>query len=145
MTNPNALPAASALEAARATVAKMTPGKWEANSADILGPSPYGLLLDYNRAVAAGVRDKAQGQANAAGIVLAVQLLRTLTDEAAVEALARIIDPSSWRVFDGYLADVKRKYKGQNAAYDPEAFKDKKSMALARSIITHILTAGRGA
>lgn len=58
------------------------------------------------------------------------------TAELVAEAIARIIDPSSWRVFDGYLADVKRKYKGQNAAYDPEAFKDKVSMAKAREILS---------
>ena len=54
-------------------------------------------------------------------------------DDGMVERAARVIAPSSWAVFDGYLADVKRKYKGQDAAYDPDAFKDRKSMALARA------------
>lgn len=52
------------------------------------------------------------------------------------ERIARIIDPSSWRVLDSYLADVRRKYMGQDAAYDPEAFKDKASLALVREILT---------
>ena len=52
-----------------------------------------------------------------------------------VEAVARIIDPARWRVLDGYLADTLRKYKGQNAGYDPEVFKDQASMALAQQII----------
>ena len=50
------------------------------------------------------------------------------------ERIARIIDPSSWAVLDGYLAEVKRKYRGQNAEYDPSAFKDKGSLAKAREI-----------
>lgn len=51
------------------------------------------------------------------------------------EAVARIIDPSKWRVLDSYLADVKRKYRGKDAAYDPEAFKDKESLAKADAIL----------
>jgi hypothetical protein len=51
------------------------------------------------------------------------------------EVLARMIDPSSWAVFDGYLAEMLRKYKGQDAGYDPEAFKDKRSLKLADAII----------
>jgi len=55
--------------------------------------------------------------------------------EGLVEAVARMIDPSKWRVLDGYLADVKRKYKGENAGYDPEAFRDKASLKLAADIL----------
>lgn len=51
------------------------------------------------------------------------------------EAIARLIDPSSWRVMDGYLENMKRKYAGQDAAYDPDAFKDKKSLAQADQIV----------
>jgi len=58
------------------------------------------------------------------------------------EEIARIIDPSSWAVFDGYLAEVKRKYAGQNTAYDPDAFKDSRSLALADKILSR-LTAGQ--
>ncbi len=54
------------------------------------------------------------------------------------EALARIIDPSSWRVMDGYLADTKRKYRGKDAGYDPEAFKDKASIAKADAILAYL-------
>lgn len=61
-----------------------------------------------------------------------------IVPDETIEAVARIIDPSSWRVFDTYLADVKRKYAGQDAAYDPEAFKDKASIAKARAIVTLI-------
>src|SRR6185437_4945094 len=57
----------------------------------------------------------------------------TQLDEMA-EAVARLIDPSTWRVLDSYLGDVKRKYKGKDAGYDPAAFKDKKSIALAYRI-----------
>lgn len=52
--------------------------------------------------------------------------------EELVERVARIIDPSSWRVMDSYLADVKRK---PNVGYDPDNFKDKQSMADARAIL----------
>lgn len=62
--------------------------------------------------------------------------------EETVEAMARLIDPSSWRVFDGYLAEVKRKYKGKNAGYDPAAFKDKKSIALAERLLALLATRG---
>lgn len=58
-----------------------------------------------------------------------------IVPDETIEAMARIIDPSSWRVFDTYLAEVKRKYAGQDAAYDPEAFKDKASIAKARAIV----------
>jgi len=59
-----------------------------------------------------------------------------MTDEAKlVEELARIIDPSSWAVMDGYLKDMLRKYKGENAAYDPDAFKHKASMKTARAVL----------
>jgi hypothetical protein len=60
--------------------------------------------------------------------------------EKAEEGVARIIDPSSWRVFDGYLADMKRKYGHLNAAYDPESFRDKRSLAKAREIIAFLAT-----
>lgn len=52
-----------------------------------------------------------------------------------IEAMARIIDPSSWRVMDGYLAQMLRKYKGEHIGYDPDAFKHKESMAIARALI----------
>ncbi len=52
-----------------------------------------------------------------------------------IEAMARIIDPSSWRVMDGYLAQMLRKYKGEHIGYDPESFKHKESMAIARALI----------
>lgn len=77
-------------------------------------------------------------EADASLIVSSDAIARALVAEATVEEVARMIDPSSWRVFDGYLADMKRKYKGENAGYDPEAFKDKKSMALALSILNLI-------
>ena len=46
----------------------------------------------------------------------------------ALEKMARAIAPRTWEVFDGYLKDTLRI---KNAAYDPDAFKDKASMALA--------------
>jgi hypothetical protein len=51
------------------------------------------------------------------------------------ERYARIIDPSSWRVMDGYLADMLRKYKGQDVGYDPEQFKHKESLAIVDALI----------
>jgi len=55
--------------------------------------------------------------------------------QADREAVARMIDPSRWAVLDGYLADTLRKYKGQHFGYDPEAFKDKASLAKADRIL----------
>ena len=52
------------------------------------------------------------------------------------EQIARLIAPSRWRVMDSYLAEVKRKYAGQNAAYDPDAFKDAASLKIADDIMT---------
>lgn len=57
-----------------------------------------------------------------------------MSDEL-IEAMARIIDPSSWRVMDGYLAQMLRKYKGEHIGYDPDAFKHKGSMAIARALL----------
>lgn len=57
-----------------------------------------------------------------------------MSDEL-IEAMARIIDPSSWRVMDGYLAQMLRKYKGEHIGYDPDAFKHKESMAIARALL----------
>ena len=51
------------------------------------------------------------------------------------EQIARLIDPSSWRVLDSYLEQAKRKYAGQDAGYDPEAFKDRASLAIAAQIM----------
>jgi hypothetical protein len=60
-----------------------------------------------------------------------------------VEAVARAIAPSRWEVMDHYLAQTKRKYAGENAAYDPDNFKDKESMATALAAIA-ALDAARG-
>jgi hypothetical protein len=57
-------------------------------------------------------------------------------DEREVEAVARIIDPSSWRVMDGYLEQTKRKYRGQNVGWPADQYQDKASMAKAREILT---------
>lgn len=56
-------------------------------------------------------------------------------EEGLVEELARIIYPSSWAVMDSYLAQMLRKYKGENVAYDPEQYKHKESMTKARAIL----------
>ena len=61
--------------------------------------------------------------------------IATARREGLVERIARVIDPSTWQVLDGYLADVKRKHKGENVGYDPEAFRDKKSLAKADVIL----------
>jgi len=51
------------------------------------------------------------------------------------EDIARMIDPSSWRVFDAELRQVKRI---PNAGYDPDNFKDRKSLALADQILRRV-------
>ncbi len=61
---------------------------------------------------------------------------------AVVEAVARAIAPSRWRVMDGYLADTKRKLKGENASYDVTAFKDGTSMAMAQAALSAALATG---
>ena len=60
-----------------------------------------------------------------------------------VEAVARAIAPSRWEVMDHYLAQTKKKYAGENAAYDPDNFKDRESMAKALAAIA-ALDAARG-
>ena len=60
-----------------------------------------------------------------------------------VEAVARAIAPSRWEVMDHYLAQTKRKYAGENVAYDPDNFKDRESMATAQAAIA-ALDAARG-
>jgi hypothetical protein len=51
------------------------------------------------------------------------------------EDIARMIDPSSWRVFDAELRQVKRI---PNAGYDPDNFKDRQSLALADQILRRV-------
>ena len=63
-----------------------------------------------------------------------------ITDKM-VEAGARAIDPRSWEVMDGYLAQMKRKYAGVNASYDPDEFKHKESMNLVRAVLVAVLNA----
>jgi len=50
-----------------------------------------------------------------------------------MEAIARIIDPSPWRVFDAELERVKRHHP--NGGYDPDNFKDRSSLAKAAQIV----------
>lgn len=57
-------------------------------------------------------------------------------DEGVREKVARLINPSSWRTMDYYLADFKRQYKGANAGYDPEQFQHKPSLAVADQILS---------
>jgi hypothetical protein len=122
-----------ALARLRELAAKMTPGEAEFEA----------WLLDSK--TGRSVKDAEQwlardaylaGRQSAPGIVAAVRLLRLLADQGTVEVVARMIDPSSWRVFDSYLADAKRKYAKENAGYDPAAFKDKRSMVAATAILT---------
>lgn len=77
-------------------------------------------------------------------IVTALNITAFLASEGAEEALARMISPSSWRVMDSYLTEVKRKYKGEDAGYDPDAFKDHQSMELARALIELLAEKGCG-
>ena len=65
---------------------------------------------------------------------------RAEATEAQVEAAARVIAPGSWRVMDGYLVDMLRKHNRGDAGYDPAAFKDKESMAIARRVLNEAFT-----
>lgn len=56
------------------------------------------------------------------------------------EQIARLIDPSSWRVFDHELERVKRHHP--NGGYDPDNFTDRASLALADKILA-LIQAGR--
>lgn len=58
--------------------------------------------------------------------------------EGVAEQIARIIDPSSWRVMDGYLAETKRKYRGENVGWPSDQFHHKESMAKAQAILNLI-------
>ena len=51
------------------------------------------------------------------------------------EEMARIIDPTTWQVMDDYLDATKRKWVRLHAGYDPEAFKDRRSLAKADAIL----------
>jgi len=64
----------------------------------------------------------------------------TQADAVSVERVARIIAPTRWAVLDSYLEQTKRKYRGQNCAYDPEEFKDSTSIVTAREILTTMNT-----
>ena len=64
----------------------------------------------------------------------------TTPPDEMVENVARIIDPDAWAVMDRYLGEVLRL---KNSGYDPDNFKDKKSMIKARAAIAAI-TEGRG-
>lgn len=77
-------------------------------------------------------------------IVIALNITAFLASDGAEEAMARVISPSSWRVMDSYLAEVKRKYKGEDAGYDPAAFKDRQSMELAGALIELLAEKGCG-
>ena len=57
-----------------------------------------------------------------------------------VESVARIIDPGSWIVMDGYLEDMKRKYRDQNFGWPADQFQHEKSMAKARTILAALST-----
>ena len=64
----------------------------------------------------------------------------TTPPDEMVEKVARIINPDYWAVLDHYLGEVMRL---KNSGYDPDNFKDKKSMIQARAAIAAI-TEGRG-
>lgn len=79
-----------------------------------------------------------KARADAQLLAVSVNIIRLMLSDEGVERMARAIDPSIWSVFDGHLREVQRKYKGENAGYDPDAFKDKKSMALVRAALNAI-------
>lgn len=61
--------------------------------------------------------------------------LAALAGDGLVEAIARIIAPSRWRVMDSCLEQAKRKYAGQNVGWPADQFQDKESMVKARAIL----------
>jgi hypothetical protein len=132
----------TALLTLRSMVELATPGEWEAvreleNFEN--GESAMTLTGDFHSVgFPEGWTVDLTAEANAALIVTAVRALRVLTEEGVVEAIARLIDPGSWVVLDSYLAEMLRKYKGENAGYNPEAFKDRLSMAKAREILNYL-------
>lgn len=73
-----------------------------------------------------------------AGFEAARRELTTPPSGDVVERVARIIDPGSWAVMDSYLEQTKRKYAGQNCAYNPDNFKHKESMAIAQAAIAAV-------
>lgn len=90
---------------------------------------------------------KAQVMSVAVGLLRSIQATEArmaAAVEADVEKVARIIDPSSWAVMDGYLSDMLRKYKGQNIGYDPDAFKHKPSMKIAEKVLAAIRSQSNG-
>lgn len=52
------------------------------------------------------------------------------------EAVARIIDPVSWRVMDYELEQMKRKYRGKQIGWPADQFKDKASLKKADAILS---------
>ena len=60
-----------------------------------------------------------------------------MTDELT-EAVARIIDPSSWAVMDRYLEQTKRKYAGEHVGWPADQFQHRESMALATAAIAAV-------
>ena len=65
-----------------------------------------------------------------------------MTDEQAIELMARKINPSAWAVLDGYLSDMLKKYKGENIGYDSAQFKHEPSLKIAREQFTALKSAG---
>jgi hypothetical protein len=55
--------------------------------------------------------------------------------EDVVEKIARLIDPSSWAVFDAEKARMLRKYKGENIGWPADQYQHKASMDTARRIL----------
>jgi hypothetical protein len=56
------------------------------------------------------------------------------------EIVARIVDPSSWRVHDAELERVKRHHP--HGGYDPDNFKDQRSLTRADEILAALSYAG---
>lgn len=114
------------LTAARLLCEKMTRGEW--------------YVLNNGREIDIMTKDDDEfvhlwSEPNAAGIVLAVSLLRALCDEGAVVRMARVIDPGAGWSF---------KYaQGEESLRALNRQRQRETVAKAQAIITSIFDAAR--
>ena len=63
-------------------------------------------------------------------------------EQQAIEAIARIIAPQRWAVYDSYLASLLNKFKGESIGYDPMQFTDLESINLATAALASLKSSG---
>lgn len=125
----------SPTEDLRAKLDAMTPGEWEADRdgyraeslgwATILAPDGA-VLFDSSNGSKVLLEDPdgegdwrdVVGDANAAGIVLSVNLARALVREETVEELARVFAPDAFDIDSPVQDDTAGRFQGRDAARD---------------------------